>query len=300
MLSRILYDTIYHTTPILLCVLGGIFAYKAGVLNIALEGMMLAGAFVSVFVAMQTQSATIIYISALLVCLLLGFIFSYFSVNRSGNVIIIGLAINMIIPAIAGFTLQVLGVPNLTAQWINPTMFQWHIPLIKSIPVLGPIFSGHPLSTYISFLMIVICYVLMYKTKFGIYSRVIGENAEAANSLGISTNKYRFWAIIIGALCCAVAGLNLSYERIGIYTNGMTAGRGFIAIAAIYCGRGEPLPSSIYAFIFGLARALAINLSIYAGGVAALFDVIPYLLMIIILAVNSGYRIRNYRMRVYW
>jgi simple sugar transport system permease protein len=287
-------------TPILLCVLGGLFAYKAGVLNIALEGMMLAGSFISVLVAMYTQNALLIYLSSIFVCVVLGLVFAFLAVNKRGNVIIIGLAINMIIPAVAGFVLQTMGVPNLTAKWINPAMFRIDIPLIKDIPILGRLFSGHPLGTYISFFMIFVAAVLLYKTKFGIYTRVVGERPLAAKSLGIRSNLYATLAILIGALLCAVAGLNLSYERLGIYTNGMTAGRGFIAIAAIYCGKGEPVKSSLYAFIFGIARALAINLSIRAGGVAALFDIIPYLLMIIILAINSGFQIRNYRMRTYW
>lgn len=300
LLSRILYDTIYHTTPILLCVLGGLFAYKAGVLNIALEGMMLAGSFVTVLVALDSQSTILAYAAALGVCLILGLIFSFLAVPKKGNVIIIGLAINMLVPAIAGFILQFMGVPNLTAQWINPVDFRITIPVIDSIPIVGSLFSGHPLSTYIGFLMIAVSYVLLYKTKFGIYTRVVGESPKAATSLGINANKYRIGAIMIGALCCAIAGLNLSYERLGIFTNSMTAGRGFIAIAAIYCGRGEPIQSSMYAFVFGLARSLAINLSIYAGPISALFGIIPYLLMIIILAINSGYQIRNYRMRTYW
>lgn len=300
LLERVLYDTIYHTTPILLCVLGGLFAYKAGVLNIALEGMMLAGSFVSVLVATRSQSLLLAYASAIAVCLLLGVIFSYLSVEKRGNVIIIGLAINMIVPAVAGFVLQLLDVPNLTAQWINPAHFRVALPGVQAIPILGSLLSGHPLGTYLSFLTIGLAYALLYKTKFGIYTRVVGEKEEAASSLGINPKKYRWGAILLGAFCCALAGLNLSYERLGIFTNNMTAGRGFIAIAAIYCGKGEPIPSALYAFVFGLARALAINLSIYAGRVSALFDIIPYLLMILILAVNSGYQIRNYRMRTYW
>lgn len=300
LLNRILYDAVYHMTPILLCVLGGLFAYKAGVLNIALEGMMMAGSFISVLVAMQTRNGLLVYLSAIILCLVLGFIFALLAVYKKGNVIIIGLAINMIVPAVAGFILQSMGVPNLTAQWINPVNFQIHIPLIKDIPLLGKLLSGHPLGTYISFLMIIVATILLYKTKFGIYTRVVGESPHTAQSLGIRSHRYATIAIMIGALLCAVAGLNLSYERLGIYTNNMTAGRGFIAIAAIYCGKGEPVKSTMYAFIFGIARALAINLSIYAGGIAALFDIIPYLLMIAILAINSGYQIRNYRMRTYW
>ncbi len=300
LLNRILYDAIYHTTPILLCVIGGLFAYKAGVLNIALEGMMLAGSFVAVLVAVNSQSVWLAYLSAIAVSLILGLVFSYMSVNRKGNVIIIGLAINMIVPAVAGFVLQSMGVPNLTAKWINPVIFRVHLPVVERIPVLGSLLSGHPIGTYISFLVIFLAYVLLYKTKFGIYTRVVGESPETAKSLGIKSNYYATLAILIGSLLCAVAGVNLAYERLGIFTNNMTAGRGFIAIAAIYCGKGEPLKSSLYAFIFGLARALAVNLSIYAGNVAALFDIIPYFVMIAILAVNAGYSNRNLRMRTYW
>lgn len=300
LLSRILYDAVYHTTPILLCVLGGLFAYKAGVLNIALEGMMLAGSFISVLVAIQIQNTMLIYLSAILLCALIGLVFACMAVKRNGNVIIIGLAINMLVPAIAAFYLQYQGIPNLTAKWVNPVNFHINIPLLEKIPVLGSILSGHPLGTYIGFVMIFVASMLLYKTKFGVYTRVIGESPSAAKSLGIQADKYAVWAIMVGAVCCAVAGLNLSYERLGIYTNGMTAGRGFIAIAAIYCGKGNPVQSAIYALIFGLARSLAINLSVYAGSISALFDIIPYLLMITILAINSGYQIRNYKLRLYW
>lgn len=300
LLSRILYDAVYHTTPILLCVLGGLFAYKAGVLNIALEGMMLAGSFISVLVAIQTQNTLLIYLSAILLCALIGLVFAYMAVKKNGNVIIIGLAINMLVPAIAAFYLQYQGIPNLTAKWVNPVNFHINIPVLEKIPVLGSILSGHPLGTYIGFVMIFVASLLLYKTKFGVYTRVIGESPSAAKSLGIQADKYAVWAIMVGAVCCAVAGLNLSYERLGIYTNGMTAGRGFIAIAAIYCGKGNPVQSAIYALIFGLARSLAINLSVYAGSISALFDIIPYLLMITILAINSGYQIRNYKLRLYW
>ena len=300
LIIRILYDTIYHTTPILLLVLGGLFAYRAAVLNIALEGMMLAGAFLSVLTALYTQNIFIIFLSAIIGCLVLGKLFSYLSVLKKGNVIIIGLAINMIVLAVAGFVLQSMQVPNLTPSWIKVSEFKMQIPVINSIPVVGDILSGHPFITYLSFILIGVVFVLMYKTKFGIYTRVVGEKPESAESLGINGNTYKILAIMIGALFSAFAGINLSFERIGIFTNNMSAGRGFIAIAAIYCGKGEPLKCTFYAFVFGFTRALAINLSIYAGGLSALFNIIPYVLMVLILALNSGFQFRNYRMRTYW
>lgn len=97
--------------------------------------------------------------------------------------------------------------------------------------------------------MIFLMYVVMYHTKFGIYVRVVGESEEAAKAIGLHTDFYKYAAILIGAVGCALGGMNLSLERLGLFTNDMTAGRGFIAIAAIYCGQGRPVQSSIYAIL---------------------------------------------------
>jgi len=293
MLNSILYDSVYHSAPILLCVLGGIFAYKANVLNIALEGIMLAGAFVSVLVGYFTGNLLLAYLVAILVCLLLGLLFSAMSVSLKGNVIVVGLAINMVVPAIAAFIMQYMGVATINVSWLSVADLKWNIPLIQDIPVLGPILSGHPPITYISFLFIAVMSVLMYKTRFGVHVRVVGENEDAALSLGLKTNRYKYIAILLGAFCCALAGVNLSLERMGLYTNNMTAGRGFIAIAAIYCGRGDPVSSSLYAIIFGIARALAVNMGLFAGPTAALIDVIPYVVMAVVLTVVSAVKRKN-------
>ena len=296
-INAILYDSIYHAVPILLCVLGGIFAYKANVLNIALEGMMLTGAFISVLVCYNTENVALGYIAAIAVCLVIGLIFAFFGVTCKGNVIIIGLAINMSVTAIAGFVLQLMKSANIKLSFTNALDFKIAIPIIKDIPILGSILSGHTLITYISFISIFLIWVLMYKTKFGVYVRVVGENEDSAKSLGINTNKYRYLAILLGSFFCALAGINLALERMTIYTNNMTAGRGFIAIAAIYCGQGDPLACSAYAIIFGLARALSVKMSLYAGPASAVFDIIPYVVMSLVLAIASIAKYRNRKIR---
>ncbi len=296
-MGGILYDCLYHAVPILLCVLSGIFAYKANVLNIALEGMMLAGAFVSVLVSFQTGSIVLGYLSAILVCMVIGLIFAFFGVTCKGNVIVIGLAINMSITAIAGFVLQLMNSANIKLDFANAADFKIDLPVIKNIPFLGEVLSGHTVITYISFLAIIVIWFLMYRTKFGVYVRVVGENEDSAKSLGLNTNKYRYLAILLGAFFCSLAGVNLALERMTIFTNNMTAGRGFIAVAAIYCGRGDPLSCSIYAVVFGLARALSVNLSLYAGAAAAVFDVIPYVVMSVVLTVVSMVKYRNRKVR---
>ena len=296
-MGGILYDCLFHAVPILLCVLGGIFAYKANVLNIALEGMMLAGAFVSVLVSFQTGNIVLGYLSAILICMVIGLVFAFFGVTCKGNVIVIGLAINMSIVAIAGFVLQLMNSANIKLDFTNAADFKIDLPIIKDIPFIGEVLSGHTVITYISFLAVIVIWFLMYRTKFGIYVRVVGENEDSAKSSGLNTNKYRYLAILLGAFFCSLAGINLALERMTIFTNNMTAGRGFIAIAAIYCGRGDPLSCSIYAIVFGLARALSVNLSLYAGAAAAVFDVIPYVVMSVVLTVVSMVKYRNRKIR---
>lgn len=298
LLENILYDTVYHSAPIILCVIGGMFAYKANVLNIALEGMMLNGAFIGTLVVYLTNNIFLGVTLAIVSTLLLGLIFSYMGISHKGNVIIVGLAINLIVPAVAGFILQAMKTSNLNLSSLNVSNFKIKIPLIKGIPLLGSILSGHPIITYLSFIGIILFSVLMYQTKFGIYVRVVGENEDAAKSLGIKTEFYKYASVLIGAFCCALAGINFSLERLALFTNNMTAGRGFIAIAAIYCGQGRPLQSSLYAILFGLARSLTINLAVFAGASAGLFDTIPYIVMIAVLAVVSAMKHKDSRTRV--
>ena len=296
-LESLLYNSVYNATPILLCVLGGIFAYKANVLNIALEGLMLAGAFVSMVLAYYTQNIVLSVAGAIVVCLLLGLIFSVMSVTCRGNVIVVGLAINMLVPAVADFVLRLMQSSNINLTWMNVNDFKINIPVIQDIPIIGSIVSGHPPITYLAFIMIAVMAVLMYRTRFGVYVRVVGENEDAASSLGLSGNRYKYIAILIGAFCCALAGVNLSMERLAVFTNDMTAGRGFIAIAAIYCGRGAPGVSAIYAIVFGVASALATQLTVSAGSAAALLDVIPYVIMAVVLTVVSAAKRRKIKVR---
>lgn len=297
LLASILYDTVYHAAPIILCVIGGVFAYQANVLNIALEGMMGIGAFASTLTVYFTNSLVLGLLAGVLAALIFGAIFSVMGVTLRGNEIIIGVALNLLVTAIAGFVMVRMNVANISLSSLNVSDLQIIIPGIDAIPILGPIVSGHPILTYVAFIGIWLMWVLSYRTKFGTYVRVVGENEDAAKSLGLKTNFYKIVAILIGALTCGLAGINLSTERLGLYTNGMTAGRGFVAIAAIYCGRGDPLKSSLYAILFGFARSLSINLAIYAGPASGLFDVIPYVVMVVVLLVVQVSKRRNVRTR---
>ncbi|ADK68357.1 nucleoside ABC transporter membrane protein [Olsenella uli DSM 7084] len=297
LLASILYDTVYHASPIILCVIGGVFAYQANVLNIALEGMMGIGAFASTLVVLLTDDLLLGLLAGVFAAFVFGAMFSLMGVTLKGNVIIIGVALNLLATAVAGFVMARMNVANIALSNLSVAGLKIVIPGVSDVPLVGPIVSGHPVLTYVAFAGIWLTWVLSYRTRFGTYVRVVGENEDAAKSLGLKVDFYKVAAILIGALTCGLAGTNLSTERLGLYTNNMTAGRGFVAIAAIYCGRGDPLKSSLYAILFGFARSLSINLAIYAGSAAGLFDVIPYIVMVVVLLFAQVSKRRNVRAR---
>lgn len=291
---KYLYDTLYFTGPILLCTLGGLFAYKANIVNIGLEGMMLFGGFISALVIYFTHSFWLGILAVIVFEALIGLLFSYFAVSRKANFIITGFAINLLATAVGYYTLALMKSTDINiilVEGINK--LKLNIWLIKDIPVLGDVVSGHPPFTYIAFLLIIVVNYLVYKTKFGTYVRVVGENEEAARSVGINNNLIRYLAVIIGAVLCGFAGYNVAVEKLASYTPAITAGTGFIAIAAIYCGAGDPKRCSLYALIFGLMKALAVNLSLHIGSVAGLFEIIPYLTIIIVLTFVAVLRKRK-------
>ena len=295
-INNIIYQAIVYLSPVLLATLGGIFAYKANVLNISLEGMMMTGAFVSVLTANLTESLPMAYLAAFIACLLLGVIFSALGVTMKGNVIVIGLGINMLVPAVASFVLKIMAIPSVTVPWFKTADIRLQLPFLENVPVLGALLHDHPPITYVSYIMIVVMTILMFRTRFGVHVRVVGENEDAAISLGLKTNMYKTAAVLIGAGCCALAGTNLALERLSLYTNNMTAGRGFIAIAAIYCGRGNPVACTLYAILFSIANALAEYFSLQVSA-SLLLKVVPYVVMVIVLSIASIVNRRKVRAR---
>lgn len=298
MLHSILYDLVYHSTPLILAVLGGLFAYQANVLNIGLEGMMLMGAFSSSLFVLLTGSLWQGILLSILCTLALGLVFSLFSVTLKSNFIITGFGINLFASAFSSFILKYMRLANINvSSVVDVPALKIHTPVLADIPILGSLLSGHTPITYLSLLLILVVHVVLYKTKLGVYVRVVGENEEAARAVGINSAKIKYLAILIGALFCALAGANLSTERMALFTSNMTAGRGFIAIAAIYCGKAVPVRTTLYAVLFGLAKSLAINLGLVAGPISGLFETVPYLAIVLVLFAVSAVETKNTRLR---
>ncbi|MDR2201463.1 MAG: ABC transporter permease [Clostridiales bacterium] len=285
-MNNILYNTVLFSSPILLCTLGGIFAYKANVLNIALEGMMLTAAFVAALTVYLTGSYLAAVALAVGVSLFLGVVFSVFGVSRKGNVIIIGLALNLFASGFTALILRRMGIAKLVAADFSLTSVRLFSGA-ASVPFLGA-FANHTLLTYLSYALIFAAGVLMFKTKTGVYIRVAGENPEAARAVGININRVRYAAVLIGAAACGLAGVSLAVDCFGgVYAVNMTFGRGFIAIAAIYCGRGYPLKAALYAVLFGFSNAAAMYLQLTSAAAARLLTAVPYVMIVVLLTVAS-------------
>lgn len=273
------------TTPILLAVLGGLFTQQAGVLNIALDGMMLMGAFVSVVVSMLTGNVYLAILMALLSGLILGFIFSYFSISMRGDFIIIGLAVNMFATGITAYLLQtIFNTRGLLTSDKIVGLSKINIPLLDKIPVLGTIVNNHTPLVYFSIVAVVIAQIILYKTVYGLRLRTVGENPEAAETLGLKINKLKYSAVLLSGFFSALGGVNLALGNIRAFAEGMIAGRGFIALAAIFCGRGTPIGGAISSFIFGLANGVQMRLQTY-NLPGNFVQMIPFVSIILLLTV---------------
>lgn len=281
----LLHTTLRMTTPIALAALGGLLGHRAGVLNVALEGMMLSSAFTSVIVSYFTGSYLIGVTLGISSSLVWGLIFSLFGITLKGNLTIIGLAINTLVAGIASYILQTAFGQRGTfsnAQIVGSKPID--IPLLGKIPILGDILNNHTPIVYISLITVFLIHYLVFHTKLGVYIRTVGEMEEAADSVGLSANKIKYTAILIGSILCGLAGANISLENVTMYVENMTAGRGFIALAAIYSGGGTAFGTYLFSLLFGLADALQIRLqNINIPG--TFVQMIPYLSIVLVLIV---------------
>lgn len=281
----ILNSALRMAAPIILAGLGGLFTHKAGVLNIALEGMMLMGAFVAVIASFITGSPTIAILAAIAAALLMAVIFSIFGISLKGNFIIIGLAVNIFALGITSYILQAaFGVRGVFSNSKIVGIPAINIPALDKIPFIGPILNNQTPIVYISLLSVILVNFIIYKTKFGLYVRVVGENEEAAKAVGLNINKIKYISVLISSVFCALAGVNLSLENLNMFVENMTNGRGFISLAAIFCGKGTPLGTFVFSLLFGFADSLQMRLqSLNIPG--SFIQMIPFIFIVVILTI---------------
>ena len=276
------------TTPILFAALAAVVADRAGVTNIGLEGIMMISALTGVIFSAWTQSAGVGLLCAMVIGMLVALMIGFFALILKTDIILAGIAVNMLG---SGGTILFMyldsGDRGYSANLASKVMPSIDIPLIKDIPVLGQILSGHNVLTYVALLCVFLVWVLLYKTPLGLQIRSVGENPNAADSVGVSVNRISFIALGISGVLAGLGGAFMSMGYMSSFNTNMTAGRGFIALAAEAMGRGEPLGTFLTSLLFGFADALANNLQ-SLGFPAELVKMTPYVFTIVGLAVYAA------------
>lgn len=282
------YAVLRVTTPILFAALGALISDKAGVINIALEGIMLTSALTGVIVSAWTSSAWIGLLAAIIVGAIVGLLLAYFSLNLKTDIILSGIALNLMASGGTIFVLYVVAKDKGISSSLNSQVLpRLTIPLIDKIPILGPIISGHNVLTYVAILAVVLMFYLLYKTPLGLQIRAVGENEHAADSVGISVRKIKYIALTLSGILAGFGGAYMSMGYVSWFAKNMTAGRGFIALAAEAMGGATPIGTLLTSLFFGFADALSNNLQSLRVP-AEFIQMIPYIATLFGLAIYAS------------
>lgn len=298
MLISILGSTVRLSIPLILAALAGLYSERAGVFDIGLEGKMLAAAFASACVAYLTGSAWLGLLSGIAVSLVFSLIHGFASITNRGNQIISGVALNFVA---AGLTVVLgqawFGQGGRTPQVSGDGRFSPIIlpgaDLMRDVPFIGPLYSnvisGNNVLTYIAFLAVPISWWVLYRTRFGLRLRAVGENPGAVDTAGISVTFLRYRAVLMAGLLCGIAGTYLAIAQSAAFIKDMSAGKGFIALAALIFAKWKPVPVMFACLLFGFLDALANFMqgkSIPGIGEipVQIFQALPYILTCILLA----------------
>jgi len=289
--------TIRLSTPLLLACLAGLYSERAGVFDIGLEGKMLAAAFGAAAVAAVTGNVWLGLLAGIGVSLATAAVQGAAAITLKGNQLIAGVAINMLAAGLTTF----LGIqwfaqggrtPPLTADGRFGNITLPFANELAGVPVLGPIYadliSGHNLLVYIAFLAVPVTWFVLYRTRFGLRLRAVGESPKAVDTAGISVVKLRYQAVLITGLLCGLAGAFFSIAQGSGFGNNMTAGKGFIALAALIFAKWKPVPAMFTCLLFGFLDALQIRLqNTEILGITVpvqAIQALPYVLTVVLLA----------------
>ena len=269
-------------TPLIFAALGGIFSERSGVVNIALEGMMLTGAFTAMFVTYHTGMPWVGVLGAMLAGGLIGLIHAIFCVRYRANQVVTGTAINIFAGGLTVFLLRFFFGTAGTSPSVT-TIPDITLPVLSSIPWIDRILGRQNPLVYLALVAVVVVHIVIYKTPWGLRLRAVGEHPRAADTVGVNVFKMRYISVVISGALAGLGGTYLSIAHLSQFSEGMTAGRGFIALAAVIFGKWTPLGALGACLFFGYADALQMRLQ-DIGIPTQFMNMLPYVLTMVALA----------------
>jgi general nucleoside transport system permease protein len=276
--------TLRMATPILLASLGGLFTARVGIINFALEGIMIMGAFMGVYGSYLTGSPWMGALLGMLGGMMASLILGFMSITVKVDQVVAGTGINIFFLGLTSYLLNIIF--GIGSKPSNVVAFQdYPIPGLSQIPVVGNILFNQNLLVYLAFLLIPVCYYVIYRTSFGLAMRAVGEHPRAADSLGINVARTRYTAIIISGLLGGLGGAFLSIAQLSVFMEKMTAGRGYVAWSTVTVGKWNPFGILGASLLFGAADALQLRLQAFGIEIPyQFFLMLPYVLTMLVLA----------------
>lgn len=276
-------STLRMVTPILLAALGASLCLRAGLFNMSLEGLILVGAFGAILGNHYTNNIGLAILTAIGFSLAFSVIFGYLTIHLRANDIVVAVALNLLAVGLTTFLLR--SIFNVKGAFYDKSMTglpKVNSDILDRIPIIGPILNGHTWLVYFSFVTVILLYIYYYKTVNGFRLQAVGENAQAARTVGIRVRAYQYGAVLMCGALCGLAGAQLSLGQVTMFTEGMTSGRGFIALVAMMLGQSGPFGIAASSLLFGFMDAFSIRLQGFS--IPTHFTLmLPYLMTLIAL-----------------
>ncbi|MCT9818809.1 ABC transporter permease [Microbacterium sp. W1N] len=283
--AGLLAGSLALAVPLIYGALAGVIGERAGVVNIAIEGQLLAGAFTAALVASVTGLPIAGLVAAAVAGMLVAAVLAAFSIKYLVDQVIVGVVLNVLVAGLTSFLFSQVLQPNKAALNTPPRFDRIPIPLLSEIPVLGPVLFRQTLIVYLMYIAVALVWVGMFKTRWGLRLRAVGEHPQAADTVGIKVNATRFWNVVLAGALAGIGGTVFTIGNGIAFNKEMTAGAGFIALAAVIFGQWDPIKATLAALLFGFASNLQNTLSVIGSPVPSEFMLmLPYLVTIFVVA----------------
>ena len=284
-LAGLIAGSVTLAVPLVFGSLSGVLCERVGVVNIAIEGQLLGGAFTAAMVATLTKSPFIGLLAAAVAGAVVSMVLAVFSIKYLVNQIIVGVVLNVLVSGLTGFLFSTVMQAD-KARFNSPGRLPIiDIPVLSSIPVIGPILFKQSVVGYLMYIAVIVVWIGLFKTKWGLRVRAVGEHPQAADTMGIKVNATRFWNVTLGGAIAGIGGSFFTLVAIDSFTKEISGGRGFIALAALIFGRWNPIGAFFAALLFGFADNLQSIVTIIGTPVPSQFmAMLPYLVTVLAVA----------------
>ena len=285
----ILSNTLVLAIPLILGGMAGVMSERVGVVNIAIEGQLLTGAFVSAVVGTMTGNLYVGMVAAMIAAGILSMVLASLAIKYLVEQIIIGVLLNVLVIGVTNF-LHSAWLDNDSSNLNYPGTFdKIAIPLLSDIPVLGQVLFNNRITVYLMFIIVPVLWYILFRTKLGLRARAVGEHPLAADTVGINVARTRFWWVTLGGMVAGLGGAALTIGNVGSFGREMSAGQGFIALAVVILGRWQPIYVTLSALLFGFTIILRVWANQVSPGIPVDFiTMVPYLVTLVAVAGFAG------------